>query len=305
MSVHADVAELLRARVAGNVMVAAPLGALTTFRVGGTAAILVEAESDGDLLAVSEFTRGVVPVAVIGRGSNLLVADEGFAGVAVRLGAALRGHARTELGVRFGGAAYLPNAAKTTARLALSGFEFAAEIPGSFGGAVRMNAGAHGRSMADVLVSADVVDLSSGRRRTLSVAELGLSYRRSVIAPGQVVTGGEVRLEAGSGEAVSARIREHLDWRRAHQPGGRSAGSMFKNPPGDSAGRLIDAAGLKGARVGGVEVSVVHANFFVTAPGATATEVLALVDRVRETVVARFGIQLELEVQVLGHTMPR
>lgn len=296
----ADVARALTERISGRVSVGEPLGPLTTFRVGGPAAVLAEAESVDDLLAVAEVVGGRMPIAVIGRGSNLLVSDEGFDGVAVRLGRGFRTDDRTEDGFVFGGAVYLPAAAKLTAQHGLAGFEFAAEIPGSFGGAVRMNGGAHGRSMADVLVWVRTVDLDTGAQDVLEVGELELGYRHSNIRPAQVVVSGEIALGPGDPEDVSRRISDHLTWRRENQPGGLSCGSVFTNPAGDSAGRLIDAAGLKGTRIGGAEVSVAHANFIVVDKDATAADVWRLITRVRAVVREGSGIDLTPEVRFLG-----
>jgi UDP-N-acetylmuramate dehydrogenase len=297
------VVERLRTRVAGTVTEHASLAPFTTFRVGGPADVLVEAESEDDLRAVADVcadVRGGVPIAIVGRGSNLLVSDDGFRGIAIRLGRPFRDHTQTDESLRLGGAVYLPAAARLTARLGLTGFEFAAEIPATFGGAVRMNAGAHERSMADVLTSARVVDLTSGDPRDIDVARLGYAYRHSNLGPHDVVVGGSLLLEHGDPKEIGARIASLLRWRREHQPGGRSAGSVFKNPPGDSAGRLIDAAGAKGMRVGGAEVSLVHANFIVADAGARAADVWTLIRRVQRIVREHAGVDLDPEVRFLG-----
>jgi UDP-N-acetylmuramate dehydrogenase len=300
---HLEVAQRLRTRIRGEVRTDAPLAPYTTFRVGGPADILVEAESSDDLRAVAA-ERGDRDVAVVGKGSNLLVSDEGFRGIAIRLGRAFRDHEATGTVLTLGGSVPLPAAARLTARFGLAGFEFAAEIPGTFGGAVRMNGGAHGRSMADVLLDAAIVDLRTGAERVASNADLGYGYRHSAITADDVVVGGRVQLERGDPSQIAETIAGYLRWRREHQPGGRSAGSVFKNPPGDSAGRLIDEAGCKGMRVGGAEVSPVHANFIVTSPHATAADVWSLIERVRETVRERAGVALEPEVRVLGRFAP-
>jgi UDP-N-acetylmuramate dehydrogenase len=291
--------ERLRSRVRGRVGVDVPLAPFTTFRVGGPADVMIDAETEDDLRAIAEL-RGDLPIAIVGRGSNLLVSDDGFRGIAVRLGRGFRDHERTEHGLLLGGAVQLPAAARLTARYGLTGFEFAAEIPATFGGAVRMNAGAHGRSMADVLVWTDVIDLGTGEVRRLRAGELGYAYRHSELRPMEVVMRGEIALRPDDATEVGGRIAAFLRWRRENQPGGRSAGSVFKNPPGDSAGRLIDAAGMKGARAGGAEVSSVHANFIVAGPDATATDVWTLIDRMRAAVRERDGIDLEPEVRFLG-----
>lgn len=299
MKATAAAAEL-RGRVAGRVIEHAPLGPLTTFRVGGPADVLVEAESEGDLRAVGEVVGERLPVAVIGKGSNLLVSDDGFRGVAVKLGRGFRTHRVTDEGLVLGGAVYLPAAARLTARHGRTGFEFAAEIPATFGGAVAMNAGAHDRCIADVLVSARVVDLRDGSVRDATPASLELGYRRSSLGPSEVVCEGVVRLDPADPAEVATRIASYLRWRRTHQPPGRSAGSVFTNPPGDAAGRLIDEVGAKGMRVGGASISDVHANFIVVDANARAADVWELIDRTRTLVRDRTGVDLEPEVRFLG-----
>lgn len=293
------VADQLSSVLVGGVTVDASLAPYTTFRVGGPADVLVEAESEDDLRAVAEHRDGL-PVAIVGRGSNLLVSDDGFRGIAVRLGRAFRAHVRTGRGLQLGGAVHLPAAARLSARLGLSGFEFAAEIPATFGGAVRMNAGAHGRSMADVLETARVVDLATGDRRELRVADLGYDYRYSSLRDEDLVVSGDIRLDRDDPDAIARRIAAHLRWRRENQPPGLSAGSVFKNPPGDSAGRLIEVAGGKGMRVGGAEVSRVHANFIVVEPGATSLEVWTLIRTCQALVDRKAGVHLEPEVRFVG-----
>ncbi|HVE92610.1 MAG TPA: UDP-N-acetylmuramate dehydrogenase [Actinomycetota bacterium] len=292
------VADALVPRVAGTVRRGEPLGQYTSFRVGGPADVAVEAESEQDLTAVADLCGGM-PVAVIGRGSNLLVSDDGFRGVALRLGRGFRTQQVGESTIVFGAAVSLPAAARLTGRIGLAGFEFAAEIPGSFGGGVQMNAGAHGRSISDVLVWADLLDLGTGRLERVPARDLSYGYRRSSVGE-RVVVRGEVRLEPDEVRVVQTRIAELLRWRRTHQPGGLSAGSVFKNPDGDSAGRLVDGAGGKGLRCGGAVVSDVHANFIVVEQGSTASDVWRLIWLVRDLVVERMGVQLEPEVRFLG-----
>jgi len=295
-----DIADRLRTRVRGRVLDNEPLGPLTTFRVGGAADVFVEAETQDDLAAVGELANDGVPVAIVGRGSNLLVSDAGFRGIALKLGRGFRTHDQTDDGLRLGGAAYLPAAARLTARLGLTGFEFAAEIPATFGGAVRMNAGAHDRCIADVLIAASVVDLADGSQRRVPATELGYAYRHSDLGPLDVVVGGELALAAGDSEAIGKRIGAYLEWRRTHQPPGRSAGSVFVNPPDVAAGRLIDEAGAKGMRVGGAEVSTVHANFIVASADAKAADVWTLIWRVQDMVARHSGVTLQPEVRFLG-----
>ncbi len=289
----------LQGRLDGSVAAHAPLAPYTTFRVGGPADVLVEADSENDLRVIAE-EAGDMPVAIVGRGSNLLVSDDGFRGIAVRLGRTFRGHTQTDDGLRLGGAVYLPAIARLCARLGLRGFEFAAEIPATFGGAVRMNAGAHDRSVADVLTRATVIDLATGEHRQLSVGDLGYDYRHSNLRPADLVIEGDVRLEPDDPKRVAERIAFYLRWRRATQPPGRSAGSVFRNPTGDSAGRLIDSVGAKGMRVGGAEISSVHANFIVADPDACASDVWTLIAQVQGLVLDRTGVGLEPEVRFLG-----
>jgi UDP-N-acetylmuramate dehydrogenase len=297
--VDASALQEWRSRISGKVEPGASMVPYTTFRVGGPADVLVEAETIEDLQAVADL-RGDNALAIVGRGSNLLVSDEGFRGVALKLGRGFRSHERTEAGLQLGGAVYMPAAARLTARLGLEGLEFAAEIPASFGGAVAMNAGAHGREMADVLLWTRVVDLSTGHLRTLGTEDLSYEYRSSSVGPDEIVVSGEVSLNPGDPDQVAARIAEHLRWRRSSQPPGLSAGSVFKNPPGDSAGRIIDSCEAKGLRIGGARVSEVHANFIVADQGSTAKDVWQLVNHVRRLVADRTGVELEPEVRFLG-----
>jgi len=293
-------AERLRGLVRGRVLESEPLGPLTTFRVGGAVDVLVEVETVDDLAAVGVLADESMPLAIVGRGSNLLVSDDGFRGVAMKLGRGFRFHDVTDAGLRLGGAVYLPAAARLTARLGLTGFEFAAEIPATFGGAVAMNAGAHDACIADVLVAASVFDLRSGVERRVMAEDLGYGYRHSALGQHDVVIGGEIALRKGDPQDVASRIGAYLQWRREHQPPGRSAGSVFVNPPGDAAGRLIDEAGAKGMRVGGAEVSSVHANFIVASPDASAGDIWLLIQRVRDLVAERSGVTLQPEVRFLG-----
>ncbi|MBW3668126.1 MAG: FAD-binding protein, partial [Actinobacteria bacterium] len=220
-----------------------PLGPLTTYRVGGPAALFVEAQDDDDLAAASEAVRASgVPVLVVGKGSNLLVADAGFSGLALALG---EGFAAIEIDgttVRAGAAVALPVLARRTAAAGLTGFEWAVGVPGSVGGAVRMNAGGHGSDMHACVRRAHVFDLDAGHRIALDSADLDYGYRRSSIRPTQVVVTAELALRPGDRVASEAQVAEIVRWRREHQPGGQNAGSVFTNPPGDSAGRLVEAA---------------------------------------------------------------
>jgi UDP-N-acetylmuramate dehydrogenase len=280
-----------------------PLGPLTTYKVGGPAALFVEATSLGDLAAVAGAVAATgVPTLVVGRGSNLLVADAGFPGVAVVLGPTFADVDVRGTSVRAGGAAALPVVARHTVRAGLTGFEWAVGVPGSIGGAVRMNAGGHGSDMAAVLVSAEVVDLAdgSGGAAAVPAADLDLRYRHSAIGPGRVVTAAELALAPGDRAEGKRTLSEIVAWRRANQPGGQNAGSVFTNPPGDSAGRLIDTAGCKGLRWGTAEVSIKHANFFQADAGGSADDVLALMHEVRRRVRDATGVDLVPETRLVG-----
>jgi UDP-N-acetylmuramate dehydrogenase len=279
----------------------APLGPLTTYRVGGPAVALVRAEEAADLdLVARALADSEVPLLVVGRGSNLLVHDDGFAGVVVLLG---DGFATVEIDdtrVVAGGAASLPVVARQTAAAGLTGFEWAVGVPGSIGGAVRMNAGGHGSDMAASLVGAEVVDLRSGRWSPRTVDALDLGYRTSSVTPDEVVTAVELALERGDRAEAEAEIAEVVRWRREHQPGGHNAGSVFVNPEGDSAGRLIDIAGCRGERLGTAEVSPKHANFIQADDGGSAVDVYALMRRVRQRVEAATGVTLRAETRLVG-----
>ncbi|MCZ7536429.1 MAG: UDP-N-acetylmuramate dehydrogenase [Acidimicrobiia bacterium] len=199
-----------------------------------------------------------------------------------------------------GGAAALPVLARRAASAGLAGLEFYVGIPGSVGGAVRMNAGGHGSETRDVLTEVRVVDLSSGASARRAAADLDLGYRSSALRDGEVVVEASFATTRDDPDECTRRIDEVVRWRREHQPGGANAGSVFRNPPGDSAGRLIDACGLRGRTVGGVRVSEKHANFFVASPGATAADVRDLVAEVRAAVEAGAGVRLECELRMVG-----
>ncbi len=281
-----------------------PLGPLTTYRVGGPAALLVDAGDEADLEVVGAAVRASgVPVLVVGRGSNLLVADTGFPGLAVVLGDGFATISVEGQEVLAGGAVSLPVLARRTAVAGLTGLEWAVGVPGSVGGAVRMNAGGHGSDVSATLVSARVVDLSGGggdREGEVPVDRLGLRYRRSALGPTSVVVAARFALRPGEREASEREIAEIVRWRREHQPGGSNAGSVFANPEGDSAGRLIDAAGLRGYRRGSAFVSPKHANFVQVDERGSADDVRALIEEVRAAVEQRFGVTLELENRLVG-----
>jgi UDP-N-acetylmuramate dehydrogenase len=302
-----------------------PLGPLTTCRVGGRAALFVEATTVADLGLVARAARASgLPVLVVGRGSNLLVADAGFPGIAVTLvggpfsqidigvegggggevvGGEVGGGGEVVV-VRAGGAVFMPVLARQAAAAGLTGMEWAVGIPGSVGGAVRMNAGGHGSDISGSLRACRWLDLDSGAVVERPVDGLAFGYRRSAVTSQTVVISADFVLRPGDREAAEASIREIVRWRREHQPGGQNAGSVFTNPEGppprNSAGWLVEAAGLKGYRHGTAAVSDKHANFIQADPGGAADDVVALMMEIQRQVEERFGIRLHAEVKLVG-----
>lgn len=298
-------AEALSRSLSGRVERARSLAPLTTYRLGGRAALYVEPDDLSDLEALAALVaeHGSPPILVLGRGSNVVVSDQGWPGLVVHLGAAwswIRADEREPV-VTAGAAVPLPQLANWTARRGLSRLEFTIAIPGSVGGAVRMNAGAHGGETSHSLVLADVFRLSSGTLQQRAGENLGLSYRRSDLRDDELVVSATFELEAAPATDVRARIETYRRHRAATQPGAASnAGSVFKNPSGDHAGRIVEAAGLKGFRIGGAAVSELHANFFIASAGATSQNVFDLVKEVQARVADRFGISLEPEIRFAG-----
>jgi UDP-N-acetylmuramate dehydrogenase len=308
MSADADAVSVALAHLAGlgdAVQCNVALGPMTTYRVGGPAAIFVRVTDRRQLTAVADAAHASgLPVLVVGRGSNLLVADAGFGGLAiglVDLDATIDIDQINAVVTASAGVA-LPVLARKTAAAGLTGFEWAVGVPGSIGGAVRMNAGGHGSDMAASLAAVTVFDVNDGIERTLAVDELGLGFRSSALAPQQVVLDATLQLEHGDADEAARLIGEIVSWRRANQPGGQNAGSVFVNPvPGEvSAGALIDAAGLRGYRLGTATVSDKHANFIQADEGGRADDVLALMTQVRQRVEATSGYRLRSEIRLVG-----
>lgn len=296
-----DPADRLRSQ--GRLAADVPLGPLTTYKFGGPASYVIEVDDEASLRDAYRLARAEgMPILALGRGSNVLVADAGFRGVVLRSGPRLLDKDVDEDGVVTAGSAVaLPLLARDTARAGRGGLEFYAGIPGSVGGAIRMNAGCHGTETADVLVDAKVFDAVSGTTKDLGWERLGLSYRHSDLDDMCFVISARFATVPSTREQAEARIKEITRWRRAHQPGGTlNAGSVFKNPADDAAGRIIDHLGLKGLRIGGVRVSERHANFFVAEPEATAQDAFMLVEEVRRRVFEATGISLEPELRFVG-----
>jgi UDP-N-acetylmuramate dehydrogenase len=282
----------------------APLARFTTMRVGGTADLLATAHNAFELRALVRFARTHdLPFLLLGRGSNVVISDRGVRGLVIHVKAE---GSRIE-DQRYVAEAGVPmaRAATETQRAGLSGLEFGLAIPGCVGGAIWANAGAHGADVASILESADVL-LADGREARVPVAELGLAYRDSRFKhdgePDEVVIQAAFRLEPATPETIAERLDDIRRWRRDHQPLGiPSAGSAFRNPPaGPSAGERIDAAGLKGFRIGGAAVSEKHANFIVNDRKGTAADVRQVADHVRATIHDRDGVELVPEIEFVG-----
>ncbi len=269
--------------------------------MGGTAALFEEVADTERLVEVARCAaRSELPVMTLGKGSNLLVADAGFEGLVVSLGPAFETLEVEGTHVRAGAALSLPVLARRTAAAGLAGLEWAVGVPGSVGGAVRMNAGGHGSDTAATLVDYTWVDLGTGATGRSSADSLRPGYRTTALGSAEVVVSATFELVPGDPADGAAAIAEVVRWRRAHQPGGSNAGSVFANPTGDSAGRLIDHCGLKGFRIGSAEVSAKHANFIQADPGGSADDVLAVIDHVRAVVAEITGTVLRTEVRLVG-----
>ena len=282
-----------------------PLARLSTVRTGGTGEWYARAGSSARVLELLAWARAQgLRVSVVGSGSNLLIADEGVEGLLLKLDGELADIERDGEGILCGGGARLPAVAARAAREGLSGIEFGVNIPGTVGGAVRMNANAYGGQLERVLDWVEIADGEGISRR--DPGQLGLAYRSSNIAPGQVVLGARLALSPADPEQVRAALGELRARRHAAQPQGiRTFGSTFKNPDdpraeGRSAGLLLSEVGCNGLAVGGARFSPKHANFIENTGGASTADVLALMAEGRRIVSERFGVELEPEVQTLG-----
>jgi UDP-N-acetylmuramate dehydrogenase len=283
-----------------------PLAPLTTYGVGGNGACVVKVSSSEQVIAVSEVLRRHpgVETLVMGRGSNLLIADNGFDGVVVVMSPSSTENAVVVDGdiVEAGGAMLMPVLARRSVGAGRGGLEWCVGIPGTVGGAVRMNAGGHGADMATSVVDATVLSLRSGQIVRVSAEQLGFYFRGSALSNNHVVLSVRMRTSAQETATGTAEINAVVSWRREHQPGGRNAGSVFVNPgAGDeSAGALIDSAGLRGFTIGSVSVSEKHANFIQAADGSTAADIAAVMAHVQSTVEEVHGIRIYSEVCLVG-----
>lgn len=275
----------------------------TSFRAGGEAALLIMPENIEDLkFTLRELSKEDVPHMVMGNGSNILVKDGGYKGAIVKLGEAFGTIAIQGETLTAGCGTLMSAVAKSALEARLSGFEFASGIPGSLGGAVFMNAGAYGGEMADIIQEATILSKDGSREYILSCEDLELGYRHSVLhETGDIVVSVTLRLATGDAEAIRAEMKELTAKRNEKQPVSLpSAGSFFKRPKGYFAGKLIQDAGLKGMSIGGAQVSPLHSGFIVNTGGATATDILRLMEVVQATVLDQFGVKLEPEVRIIG-----
>ena len=288
--------------VTGRVEQDALMAAYTTLGVGGPADYLVEPRSEDELCALMQhISDNHMPWMLLGDGANLLVADKGIRGVVILLGDGFTHIKVDDLTLTAGAAARISAAADAAAKHSLSGLEGAGTVPGTVGGAVVMNAGTHRGYIDEILVSVSIVT-ESGERRVLSRQECGFTYRGSRFQTDRslIITRAEFALRPGNGAEIQSHLDEVRKHRAASQPQGRSAGCFFKNPEGQSAGKLIELAGGKGLRQGGALVSDIHANFILNDSDATAQDLRALAERVRQMVMDKHGVLLEYEVRLVG-----
>ena len=299
--VGATLKERLEQQIKGRIVYGEPLDKYTSFGIGGPADIMVFPEGEADVRAALRLCREEgVPYLVLGGGSNLLVRDGGFRGVVLHLEGIFTQLNVAGRRVSAGAGVRLSRLVAFCSKLALSGVECLAGVPGSVGGAVRGNSGAFGGCIADHVVAVRLLT-REGDEHVFSRDRLQFSYRRSSLPEGCVLLEAAFDLEQGDAGEIRRRISANLIQRNRGQPvEWRSAGSVFKNPPGEYAGRLVEKAGLKGVRVGGACISPKHGNFIINLGGATATDVLALIDLMQRQVREKMQVELELEVRVVG-----
>lgn len=298
-------AQELSALAGVTVKMAEPLARYTSMKIGGPADYFLEVEDDNALAGVLKaLHRRDVEFCLLGNGSNVLISDRGVRGAVIRLAGefkrALWHAGKDAVGVVVGAAYPVTQLVREAARKGYTGVEFAEGIPGTVGGALFMNAGAYGSEFEKVVDEMDAMS-ARGETQRLARAQMTFSYRDSHLPPGTVVM--RVRMRLGTGEAagVDAKLRELIGRRKSSQPSGYpNSGSMFRNPPGDFAGRLIEAAGFKGKRIGQAQISQRHANFIVNLGGARAADVRQLMEQARAEVGRRFGVELAAEVKFLG-----
>jgi UDP-N-acetylmuramate dehydrogenase len=291
----------LRKRFGARLKAEFPLAALTSFQIGGPADLFIAVENDGELIdAVAAAYRHHVSYFCLGAGTNLLVSDRGIRGLVIKLGMGFAALPINGLDLTAGAAAQFGTMVQMTVEHGLAGLEFGEGIPGTVGGGLVMNAGAFGGEMARVVTKVHGVT-STGEARSLTRDEVQFAYRRTELPPKFVITRVDFHLERGNRGALMTRVAELKAKRAARQPRGiPNAGSVFKNPPGNFAGRLLEGASLKGAQLGGAAFSERHANFIVNLGGASAEEVRALIDMARHRVQETSGVWLDPEVRLVG-----
>ena len=292
---------LAPAAVRGRLTERAPLAPLVWFKTGGAAEWLFEPTDIDDLSDFLADLDPAMPVMGLGLGSNLIVRDGGVPGVVVRLGKAFAQVERLDdVTLRCGGGASGILVSSTARDAGIAGIEFLRSIPGAVGGFVRMNGGAYGREVKDILVACDIV-LRSGERRTLALGDLGYTYRHSELPEGAIVVSATFRGHEGAPSTIGAEMDRIAAEREASQPlRSRTGGSTFKNPDGHKAWALIDAAGCRGLTIGQAQVSEKHCNFLLNLGGASSAEIEALGEEVRRRVLAHSGVELEWEIQRIG-----
>ena len=277
------------------------VGLLTTYRTIGRCSLFLKAENKKELNHALDICRQKdIEVAVIGNGSNLLISDNGFQGLIIKLGTEFEQVKIIDGYAYVGGAAKLPVVARSTSSKGLSGFEWAVGVPGTIGGAVKMNAGGHGSDMKASIESVDVLDTKTNLTEILKPNDLLFGYRQSSISRTQQVTSAGLKRADGNPAESSELIREIVRWRLENQPGGQNAGSVFTNPKYKSAGRLIEDSGCKGMRGGRAEVSTKHANFIQADVGGKAQDIKDLMQLISDSVYSKFGIHLTAETEMIG-----
>lgn len=291
----------IRGRLSGYIRAGEPLARHTTFRIGGPAALYVECDSIADLTLVTEvLAEEEVEWTVLGRGSNLLAADAGYDGAILVLGRDFKRHSIEGEHLQAGAGVALAALVQSAFARGMTGLEYCVGIPGTLGGALVMNAGSREEWIGSAVESVSVYAPGLGLQRVRG-AELAWGYRTTDLAQRGIVVEASLRLQPGDGWQIRATMESALRRRKRTQPlGVPNAGSIFANPEGDSAGRLIESCGLKRTRVGGAEISELHANFIVNTGGATAADVIALVRLARETIRKQYGIELRPEIRFLG-----
>jgi UDP-N-acetylmuramate dehydrogenase len=297
-----DIVPELKARLPelrGRLLANQPLGEFTWFRVGGPAQVFFMPEDENDLAYALRNLPPEIPVTVIGAGSNLIVRDGGIAGVTIRLGRGFNAVTIDGERVTAGSAMLDAMVAREAQKVGLAGLEFLSGIPGTIGGALRMNGGAYGGETKDILIAARGVD-RQGTIRTFSNADMGFSYRHCSVADDVIFTGATFQGRAGNADEIAAAMAEIKKKREESQPRNRTGGSTFKNPPGRSAWKLVDEAGCRGMKVGQAQVSPLHSNFLISLDGCTATDIETLGETVRARVKTHCGVELEWEIKRIG-----